>query len=136
MEVKLDAGAQFSKGGRYPKFGGQIQRIQVGGVPADKGLCMRPSRESVIVTYRLNKQYNWFKTRVGLADGSTDFEKLGFQVICDGNVRWESKLSVNNGNKDECHIDIRGVDTLELSVYVKVLDTHAYPVWVDPQVGR
>jgi hypothetical protein len=139
MEVKLDAGAQFSKGGKYAKFGGQIQRIQVGGVPADKGLFMRPpGRGSVIVTYRLNRQYHWFKADVGLTDGSTDFENLIFKVICDRNVRRELKLSAANGNKEERHIDIdiHDVDTLELSVSVKILDHHAYPVWVDPQVGR
>jgi serine/threonine-protein kinase len=133
----LNPGSEFRKDGKYRQYSGKIQDITIRGTMMPHSLLMRPPRAgSTVVTYQLGGRFRWFKATVGLVDGSSSVDSLRFKVMGDGKLLWESKIIGTTNDREDCHVNIRGVTTLQLSAYWNTPNHESFPVWIEPQVGR
>jgi hypothetical protein len=89
------------------------------------------------VCYALGKKARSLHGAVALADykGFWDPKYTRFVILADGEVCWRSKSIIERGVPEAFHLDVRGVDVLELRVYPdKTHNTGAHAVWLDPYV--
>jgi hypothetical protein len=118
---------------------GNGRPIQVKGVASSHGLGMHPPDPPgyAAVKYRLNRQAAVFAAAVALNDTATD-PKAGsaavFEVFGDGRRLWESAPVGKAGQPQECRVDVRGVDVLELRVRAEGLYWSLHAVWVEPRI--
>ncbi|MBL8799878.1 MAG: protein kinase [Planctomycetia bacterium] len=135
VKPKVHWMAKFGKDG---DLGVHNRRIMLQGVPAPKGLGVHPpERDASSVSYRLDKQFQLFKTTATLNDSSTrSASPLIFVVLGDGRPLWQSKPIQVRGDQQECVVRVSGVDVLELVVTCAGANDGAHAVWIDPQLMR
>jgi hypothetical protein len=107
--------------------------IRVGGRNSPKGLGTHPDCS---VTYRLKKAGLVFRSEVAI-DDSGRADRAGpitFEVLGDGKVLWRSRAIFVRGETDECAVDVRDVDALELRVSVAGTNFRAHAVWLEPHL--
>src|SRR5262249_23068793 len=145
-ELTGTPGKLFVRNGNYKyvevqKIDGQVKyldktaQISLNGTRKPKGIFMRPPQQgSISATYRLDKQFKTFKSTVALADGSGGTEQVFFNVLYDKG-KWQSKEFKLPRQTEECEIDVRGVDKLELSVGGRGAHfPESVSCWLDPRL--
>ncbi len=102
-----------------------------------------PDKNTAHVRYHLAKQYKLLETAVSIHDVSNGCTPLTFTVFGDGRKLWESKPVSSRKERQDCTIDVAGVDVLELSVTCpgpkfppKDDIWAAHAVWIDPILRR
>jgi S1-C subfamily serine protease len=117
---------------------GEGKPISVNGTVSPHGLGMHPPAAPAYaaVRYRLGKQAESFKTTVAINDTSNwCWSPATFTVLGDGKELWRSKwIAHNHARSQDCQVDIKGVDVLELRVQVVNGNVGVQAVWVEPQV--
>jgi len=127
----------FGKFGRNGDLTIESRRIRCNNVEYAKGLYMRPAhRGSASVTYDLDGDYSVFKTRVALDDFSPGASGLTFKVFGDGKLLWTSESITQPRRHQECSLDVKGVENLEIRVEAKDSSQDGHAVWLDPQVYK
>ena len=86
---------------------------------------------SSIIKYELNQQYNSFNSYIGLNDSSSDQAVVEFQVICDGEIKYNSSKVRKFQKIRSVDIDISGTNILELRCLSQG-DPVAHSLWIDP----
>jgi S1-C subfamily serine protease len=111
--------------------------ISFGGKAFPKGLGLHPGSPPApsSVQYSLGGLATVFQARVAFDDTNRGL-KTGdtvFQVFGDGKLLWQSKPITTRGEFDECVVDVKGVQSLELRVAVVTGTGYgAHAVWLDP----
>jgi len=59
-----------------------------------------------------------------------------FLVLGDGKTLWTSQPVKASGQLQFCHVNVAGVEVLELRAHCPGRAEGAYAVWVEPQVTR
>lgn len=111
----------------------------VKGVTSSRILSLHPPSSGVSsVSYQLDRKYATFQAAVGIRDHGHGRRQtpLTFVVIGDGQEVWKSGPVHEPGITQECSIDIRGVDQLELQVRCPGPSVYAWAAWVDPRVNQ
>ncbi len=116
-------------------FNGQELPIAVNTVKSPHGLGMfLEGAGSCKVRYSLGNKAQVFRSVVAFNDLRQD--SLGsakFSVRGDGKLLWESALVQRKYEPQECHVDVSGVDLLELEVRAADGSRGSSPaVWVEP----
>jgi hypothetical protein len=120
-------------------------RISVNGRPSPNGLSMCPESHALAqVKYKLGRTAQKFLTSVALNDSAGASGRppgdgriptaLKFVVLGDGKVLWGSKPVDIAHAVQECEVDVKGVDVLELRVECPGPNINAHAVWVEPRV--
>src|SRR5262249_937575 len=115
--------------------------ITVEGQPSPHGLSMvPPSNGFSTVKYRLNGEAKVFRASVAINDLEGDARgpvtPLTFKVLGDGEVLWESGAVRTAGKGPEAHLNIAGVDLLELQVACPGAFFNARALWLEPQISK
>ena len=124
----------FSKG---ETGGGHV--IKVGGVKSPHGLGMHPPAwgKDASVKYRLGMEAALFKAKVAVND-STDWcwSPATFTVLGDGRELWRSKwIGPHDPDRSqECQVNVKDVNVLELRVHVENGNQGVHAVWFEPRV--
>ena len=112
--------------------------IYVNRIASPKGLGMHPpsSPGSASAKYRLGKQAAVFKATVAVNDTATFcWTPAIFTVWGDGKKLFESNnIAHNHFRTQECSVDVRGVDVLELRVHCVGRSSGTHAVWVEPRL--
>ncbi len=128
---------QFGKHGDLGAPGGK--RITVQGRLSDKGLGVHPwDRSTTSVRYRLGRTALAFRAAVALNDTAENFGDHGviFEVLGDGRSLAVSRPIKARDDFDTCHLDVRGIDVLELRATTTGSHFGCHAVWLDPRVIR
>lgn len=119
------------------------RRLSVDGKLVPNGLFMFPfDKSTAYARFRLGKEYKLLETVVSINDSSNGCTPLTFTVFGDGKKLWESRPVSNRKERQDCAVDIAGVDILELAVTCPGkrvgVDSgwSAHAVWLDPVVRR
>src|SRR5262249_27630225 len=102
---------------------GNGKQIRVRGVISSHGLGMHPPMSSAgyaAAKYHLHKEAERFKATAAINDTTNwCFSPALFTVLGDGKELWKSGyIAHNHARSQECQVDIKGVDVLELRVQV------------------
>jgi hypothetical protein len=127
-----------------PRYG--FGRIMVNGKPSPNGLSMGPAANTYArAKYNLGKKAQTFLASVALDDSAGGPglppgvgqipTRLTFRVLGDGKDLWKSKPIDVRGDVQECKVDVKGIDVLELRVDCPGINTNAYAVWLEPRVN-
>jgi hypothetical protein len=113
--------------------------ITVEGQPSPHGLSMvPPSHGFSTVKYRLNGEAKVFRATVAVNDLEGDARgpvtPLTFKVFGDGELLWESGAVQTAGKGPEAHLNIAGVDLLELQVACPGDFFNARALWLEAQI--
>jgi hypothetical protein len=121
---------------REGDVGNGTNRIAVNGVPSPKGLGMHPwDNDYSAVKYRLGGKAAAFRARVAIDDSSHRARDAAvFEVLGDGRSLWQSAPVRRSREPQDCRIDVRGVDVLELRVHARGSHFGLHAVWVEPRV--
>jgi hypothetical protein len=108
--------------------------IIVDGQRYPKGLGLHSSTEGSWVKYRLGKTATVFSAIVAYNDDNDGKVTTPsyFEVYGDGKALWKSKAITSRKQRDECVVDVSGVEVLELHVTGGGWGAHA--VWLDPRL--
>ena len=133
MNARVQDGCKFGKNGNMGFSG---NRIASRGVLSSKGLGMHPPPNNAAqVSYRLDKQFRTFKATVALNDTSGgSYSPLRFVVLGDGRKLWESNPVQKRGDDQECTVNVKGIDTIELLVTCSGGSGGAHAVWIEPRL--
>ena len=85
---------------------------------------------SSIIKYNLEGKYNSFHSYIGLNDSSSNDALVEFQVICDGELRYNSSKVRKFDKIRSINVDITGINILELRC-LSHGDTVAHSLWID-----
>jgi serine/threonine-protein kinase len=117
--------------------------MTVNRVPYSKGLRLIPLPNTGLsqVTYHLKRQYSRFKAMVAIEDNPKSLRSaapLIFEVWADSKQRalWVSKPVQKSGETQECDLNIKGVNYLQLLIRCRGPSDGAFAVWVDPCVFK
>lgn len=112
--------------------------IRVGGKLSPKGIGMHPPSNpaAASVKYRLGKQAAVLQATVAIDDRANFcFTPAVFMLVGDGKELFKSKwIAHNHLRSEECRVDVKGVDVLELRVYCVGHNTGVHAVWVEPRL--
>jgi eukaryotic-like serine/threonine-protein kinase len=127
---------KFAKNGRLGDPGNSV--IEIRGKLYPKGLGTHPPFGTYTrVCYALGKKAAALHGAVALNDRKDIWnpQPTRFVVLADGKVRWRSQTMNTRGLPEAFHLDVRGVDVLELRVYCeRPTSTGSHAVWLDPYV--
>jgi WD40 repeat protein len=143
-EVEVSEG-RFGKKGRLGFSAAGSDRIRVNGKEQPHGLSMHAlSNASATAKYDLGKTAQTFLASVALNDSAGAPNRppgrgrvpspLRFLVLGDGKVLWRSKPVDVARNVQECKVDVKGVEVLELRVDCPGLAVNAHAVWLEPRI--
>jgi hypothetical protein len=117
---------------------GDGRHIIVGGVPSPHGLGMHPpwGGKYASVKYRLGLEAELFKATVAVNDSTNwCWSPATFTVWGDGTELWRSKhIAHNHARSEECQVNIKGVNVLELRVQVENGNQGVHAVWFEPRI--
>jgi hypothetical protein len=111
--------------------------ILVNKTPYPKGMGMHPPLNKVEtkVSYVLSGKARRFQGAVAVNDDGGPATPVRFKVFGDGKQLWESAPVSAKGVEESFEIDVRGVQVLELRVFVDGWSNHGcHAVWLDPRV--
>ncbi|HMF11207.1 MAG TPA: NPCBM/NEW2 domain-containing protein [Gemmataceae bacterium] len=112
--------------------------IKVSGVKSPRGLGMHPPWASKFasVKYKVGTEAAVFKATVALNDTTSwNFSPAYFTVWGDGKEPWRSQpSSFDFARSEECRVNIRGVNVLELRVEVANGNHGVHAVWFEPRI--
>jgi hypothetical protein len=118
--------------------------IRVKGEPSPNGLSMCPDANTYAgAKYNLGRKAATFLASVALNDSAGGYEAIGkgiiptpltFEVRGDGKVLWTSRRIDEARHVEDCEVDVRGVDVLELRINCPGSHVNAQAVWVEPRV--
>jgi hypothetical protein len=133
----------FSKDGQVRLSSTDVRRLSVDGKLTPKGLFMfPPDSNTTFARFRLAKQYSRLETAVSISDTSNGCPGVICTVSGDGRKLWESTSIMSRAGRQECAVDISGIDVLELAATCpgqRIGPTStwgAHVVWIDPLVKR
>jgi hypothetical protein len=144
FDVKVAEG-RFANKGKLGYSAGGSDRIRVNGKECPNGLSMHAlSNTHASVKYKLRKTAHKFTASVALNDSAGGPGQppgvgkiptaLTFEVLGDGKSLWKSKPVDAARKVQECKIDVRGVEVLELRVNCPGSYVNAQAVWLEPHV--
>src|SRR5262249_49785005 len=120
-----------------------VRRLAVDGKLIPKGLFMYPpSQNTTFVRYRLGGQYRRLETAISISDTSHGCPPVVCTVLGDNRTLWTSKPIQSRAGRQNCDVDIAGVDVLELAATCPEARFQpdntwgAHLVWIDPLVRR
>jgi hypothetical protein len=143
-DVVVDEG-RFGKKGDLGFGAGQSYQIRVREKESPQGLSMVPrSNASSSVKYKLQNGALTFIGWVALNDSAGAPGRpagegniptpVTFQLLGDCKLLWESKPVDSAQNVQDCKVDVRGVNVLELRVNCPGSNVNAHSVWLEPRV--
>jgi hypothetical protein len=120
-------------------------RIAVNGKPSLNGLSMHAiENDCSTVKYKLGKAALTFRASAALNDSAGAPDRpvgegsiptpLTFEVRGDGKALWTSRPIDEARHVEDCEVDVRGVDVLELRVNCPGSQVNAQAVWLEPRV--
>jgi hypothetical protein len=127
---------QFAKKGSLGYGAGSGSRIRVHGRESPNGLSTHGlSNTYATVKYKLEKNARSFIASVALNDtAGTILTPQTFLALGDGKVLWKSKPVGRSGLLEDCRVDVRGIDVLELRVDCPGDFANTQAVWLEPHV--
>jgi len=112
--------------------------IRVRELVSPHGLGMHPPQApgAASLKYRLGAKAEVFAATVAINDTTTwCWSPAIFAVIGDGKELWHSEwIAHNHARAQNCFVDVKGVDLLELRVHCVNGNTGAHAVWVEPRL--
>lgn len=114
-------------------------RIVVDGKPSAFGIALHPDHNDFAeVAFKLGKRWKTLHATAAIPEneGHASVTPLSFRVRGDGKLLWTSRPLQQSNEKQDCEIDVSGVDLLELRVFCDGKNNWAQAVWIDPYVLR
>lgn len=117
-----------------PKGG---RRVRVEGKVSPHGIFMHLSPQGEVkkcaISYRLDRLYRTFSTKVSLNDGPKVCTPLTFTVHGDGKVLWQSKPVTSQADTQACNeLSVPGIDKLTLEMTGTGDERGTHGVWIEP----
>jgi WD40 repeat protein len=144
LYVQVSEG-RFGKKGNLGYSAGGSDRIRVNGKEHPNALSMHAlSNDHAIVRYDLEKTAQTFLASVALNDSAGAPNRppgrgrvstpLTFLVLGDGKVLWKSKPVDVARSVQDCKVDVKGIEVLELQVDCPGPAVNAHAVWLEPRI--
>ena len=132
QEVQVGYG-EFGKNG---DLGYPPGRIIYQGQEVPHGISLHPPKDgSSHVAYLLEKRFTTFQTGTGIDDNSFGLgSPVTFKVIGDGRLLWKSTPFRKGVPPQQCHVEVAGVEKLELEVDCPGFNHGCNAIWLEPQV--
>jgi hypothetical protein len=113
-------------------------KIVVNGQYSPNGISMVPAANSFSsVKFQLAGKARLLVSHVAVNDSvERSATPLVFEVLGDGRSLWRSPPVQQSKAPQECRVDIKGVNVLELRVNCAGVNDAAHAVWVEPRVLR
>jgi hypothetical protein len=112
--------------------------IVLRGTPSPHGLGTHPPWGGhAAAKYVLGRRANTFRASVGLQDRPPNEpapSPITFLVFGDGRLLWQSRVVSTRGVSEDCSVDVRGVNVLELRTDAKASSFGSHAVWFEPHV--
>jgi hypothetical protein len=115
------------------------QRVIVRGEASPHGIWMHlptDEPEEVRISYRLQKQFRSFHTKISLNDGPPECIPLTFEVLGDGRRLWQSRPVLSQNETQECSISVKDVETLTLRLTGSGDSKGTHAVWIEPYLTK
>jgi hypothetical protein len=111
--------------------------VRVNGHESPKGIAMHPPDKPsyASATFRIYGLASAFRASVALNDSANWIASSAtFLVLGDGRVLWEAKPVNRAGQVHHVHLDVTGVDELELRVQSRGSHRGLHAVWIEPRL--